>query len=172
MVYKAPPPVLEHAEVNLSGPAKQHDHDLAIIQGYLANTTRFYDSLAHDVLELGQDETEFGIRVLDFLNLVRRLTRLQLETSIHLHPLKHHNDATKISNMRKDIYHAHLGIKITSSKEKPLLTLESLAATKAAAETIKNTYKKYEPAKQRNKYGSNQGRDKSSSGDKPKDHTP
>ncbi|KAF9167070.1 hypothetical protein DFQ26_005952 [Actinomortierella ambigua] len=88
MEYKAPP-VLEHSEISLPTLAKQHDQDLAKAQGLLANNTRLYDSLAHELIQSGVAESEVGQRVFDFLNVAR---------------VSAANDASKISRMRSDIY--------------------------------------------------------------------
>ncbi|KAG0221423.1 hypothetical protein BGW42_007726, partial [Actinomortierella wolfii] len=68
MEYKAPP-VLQHAEVSLSSSSKQHDQDLATIQGWMANTTRIFDSLAHEIVEMQAGDTEIGERVFECLNI-------------------------------------------------------------------------------------------------------
>ncbi|KAG0253503.1 hypothetical protein BGZ95_006301, partial [Linnemannia exigua] len=63
MEYKAPP-VLEHAEIPLSGPAKRHEADLATVQGYMANTTRFFDTFAHEIIDSGEAGSDLGKRTL------------------------------------------------------------------------------------------------------------
>ncbi|KAG0247638.1 hypothetical protein DFQ27_001795, partial [Actinomortierella ambigua] len=118
MEYKAPP-VLEHSEVSLSAQAKQHDHDLATVQGGIAHSTRFLDSLAHELIQLGIAESEVGARIFNFLNIAR---------------VSAANEASKVSRMRSDIYFTALGIKVSTSKDKSILSLEELAAKKTAAE--------------------------------------
>ncbi|KAF9014682.1 hypothetical protein BGZ52_006443 [Haplosporangium bisporale] len=80
------------------------------------------------------------------------------------------NDASKISRLQENIYYEALGIKHGNNKERSLLTLESLAATKAAADMVQKTYKKPKPPKDKTKKPDNKyGKDKSRTGDKPKD---
>jgi len=154
MEYKAPP-VLEHTEVSLSGPAKRHEAELAAIQGYMANSTRFYDTCAHEIVNSGEASSKIGKRMLSFLNTIR---------------ISAANDASKISRLRENLYYDALGIKHGNNKERSLLTLESLAATKAAADMVRKTYKKPEPPKDKTKKPDNKyGKDKSRTGDKPKD---
>ncbi|KAF9138865.1 hypothetical protein BGX20_007711, partial [Mortierella sp. AD010] len=129
MDYK-PPPVLQHSEVSLPGPAKRHENDLATIQGYLAHTTRFYDTCAHEIINSGESNSTIGKRMLSFLNTVR---------------ISASHDASRISRMRENLYLDELGIKHGNDKEESLFTLDSLAARKAAAELVRKTYKKYEP---------------------------
>ncbi|KAG9060776.1 hypothetical protein KI688_008894 [Linnemannia hyalina] len=151
MDYK-PPPVLQHSEVSLADTAKRHERDLATIQGYLAHTTRFYDTCAHEIVNSGKVDME---HILSFLNTVR------ISTS---------HDASRISRMRENLYLDELGIKHGNDKEESLFTLESLAAKKAAADLVRKTYKKYEPPKDRTKKPDNKfTKDKSGTGDKPKD---
>ncbi|KAG0224697.1 hypothetical protein BGW41_004971 [Actinomortierella wolfii] len=156
MEYKAPP-VLEHSEVSLPKLAKQHDQDLATVQGFLANTTRMYDTLAHELITLGVADSELGARLFNFLNIARYSAA---------------NDASRISRMRSDIYYAALGIKVSTNKEKPLHSLEDIAAKKAAAELVRKTYKKPDPPKDKfKKFSLSQGRGRSNSGDKSKDRS-
>ncbi|KAF9904171.1 hypothetical protein EC991_002965 [Linnemannia zychae] len=85
MKYK-PPPVLQHSEVSLEGPAKKHEKDLATIQGYLAHRTRSYDTLALEIVSTGTVSRE---QVLSFLNTVR---------------ISASHDASRISRMREKLY--------------------------------------------------------------------
>jgi hypothetical protein len=157
MEYK-PPPVLQHSEVSLTDPAKRHERDLVSIQGYLAHTTRFYDTCAHEIVDDGESDSELGKRMLSFLNTVRISTA---------------HDASRISRMRESLYLDELGIKHGNDKEESLFTLESLAAKKAAADLVRKTYKKYEPPKDKTKKPDNKtSKDRSGSGDKPKDKQP
>ncbi|KAF9136646.1 hypothetical protein BG015_003062 [Linnemannia schmuckeri] len=154
MDYK-PPPVLQHSEVSLSGPAKRHESDLVSIQGYLAQSVRFFDTCAFEIVEDGEEQSDFGKKMLGFLNTVGIST-------VH--------DASRISRMRENLYLDELGIKHGNDKEESLFTLESLAAKKAAADLVRKTYKKYEPPKDKTKKPDNKtSKDKSGSGDKPKD---
>ena len=151
MDYK-PPPVLQHSEVSLPEAPKRHERDLATIQGYLAHTTRFYDTCAHEIVKYGKTDPE---HMLSFLNTVR---------------ISASRDASRISRMRENLYLDELGIKHGNDKEESLFTLESLAAKKAAADLVRKTYKKYEPPKDKTKKPDNKtNKDKSGSGDKPKD---
>ncbi|KAF9322970.1 hypothetical protein BGZ91_003916 [Linnemannia elongata] len=125
MDYK-PPSVLQHSEVTLSDTGKRHERDLIAIQGYLAHTTRFYDTFAHEVIKSGVSDSALGKRTLDFLNTVRISTA---------------HDASRITRMRENLYLDELGIK---HKEESLFNLESLAAKKAAADP-------YEPPKDKTK---------------------
>lgn len=135
MEYKAPP-VLQHAEVSLSSSSKQHDQDLATIQGWMANTTRIFDSLAHELVEMQAGDTEIGERVFECLNIVR--------TSVA-------NDAARISRMRSDIYYTAMGIKGGASKDNSILSLEDVASKRAASDLIKKAYKKPDPSKDKRK---------------------
>ncbi|KAF9969905.1 hypothetical protein BGZ73_007550 [Actinomortierella ambigua] len=85
MEYEAPS-ILQQSEFSLPRSAEQHDHDLATIQGYIANTTRMYDSLAHEIIDMGEADSELGKRVLDYLNVAQ---------------ISMANDASKISHMRR-----------------------------------------------------------------------
>ncbi|KAF9084377.1 hypothetical protein BGX29_002588 [Mortierella sp. GBA35] len=154
MDYK-PPPVLQHSEVSLTDTAKRHERDLVSIQGYLAQSTRFFDTFAFEIVEDGDEQSDLGRKVLGFLNTVRISTA---------------HDASRISRMRENLYLDELGIKHGNDKEESLFTLESLAAKKAAADLVRKTYKKYEPPKDKTKKPDNKaGKDKSGSGVKPKD---
>ncbi|KAG0344331.1 hypothetical protein BG004_004560 [Podila humilis] len=123
MVYK-PPPVLQHSEVSLTGAAKKHELDLATIQGYLADRTRFYDTFAHELLNSEELDRE---HTFSFLNTVR---------------ISLSHDASRISRMRENIYLDELGIKHGDDKDDPLFTLDELASRKANADLIRKTYKK------------------------------
>lgn len=154
MDYK-PPPVLQHSEVSLTDTAKRHERDLVSIQGYLAHSTRFYDTYAHEIVRAGDFDSALGRQTLSFLNTVR---------------ISASHDASRISRMRENLYLDELGIKHGNDKEESLFTLESLAAKKAAADLVRKTYKKYEPPKDKTKKPDNKpNKDKSGSGDKPKD---
>ncbi|KAG9062269.1 hypothetical protein KI688_006601 [Linnemannia hyalina] len=154
MDYK-PPPVLQHSEVSLTDAAKRHERDLATIQGYLAHTTRFYDTLAHEIIKNKESDSAHGKRTLGFLNTVR---------------ISASHDASRISRMRENLYLDELGIKHGNDKEESLFTLESLAAKKAAADLVRKTYKKYEPPKDKTKKPDNKSiKDKSATDDTPKD---
>jgi hypothetical protein len=154
MDYK-PPPVLQHSEVTLTDAAKRHERDLVSIQGFLAQSTRFFDTFAFEVLEDGDDQSELGKKILGLLNTVRISTA---------------HDASRISRMRENLYLDELGIKHGNDKEESLFTLESLAAKKAAADLVRKTYKKFEPPKDKNKKPDNKSsKDNSGSGDKRKD---
>ncbi|KAF9539692.1 hypothetical protein EC957_005109 [Mortierella hygrophila] len=166
MNYK-PPPVLQHSEVSLTDTAKRHGRDLVSIQGYLAHTTRFYDTFcqsvtldttqrpqilytfAHEIIKDGESKSTFGKRMLGFLNTVR------ISTS---------HDAFRISRMRENLYHDELGgipfhFGITGCQKKP------------AADLVRKTYKKYEPPKDKTKKPDNKStKDTSGTGDKSKDH--
>ncbi|KAG0236886.1 hypothetical protein BGW42_002384 [Actinomortierella wolfii] len=112
MIYEAPP-VPEQAKVRLTGYSKQHEQDLATIQGFIANTTRFYDTLAHELTESGDFSPD---RIFNFLNLVR---------------ISAANDASKINKMRRDIYLKHTGTNVrTADKVRALLARESSVAAK------------------------------------------
>ena len=157
MEYKAPS-VLEHSEVSLAPAAKLHDADLSAIQGYIAMSTRFFDTFAHEIINSGDADTDLGIRTLGFLNTVR---------------ISAANDAANISCMREKLYYDALGIKQGHSKEKSLLSLEELAAAKAAAEMVRSTYKKPEPREIKTKQPENKhGKNKSGSSGKTKDRQP
>ena len=154
MEYK-PPPVLQHSEVVLADAAKKHERDLVSIQGNMAHSTRFLDTLAFELVEDGDEESDVGRKVLGFLNTFR---------------ISLAHDASKISRMRENLYLDELGIKHGNDKEESLFTLESLAAKKAAADLVRKTYKKYEPPKDKTKKPDNKtNKDKSGSSDKPKD---
>ncbi|KAF9983065.1 hypothetical protein BGZ79_005834, partial [Entomortierella chlamydospora] len=143
MDYK-PPPVLQHSEVSLPGPAKRHENDLATIQGYLAHTTR--------------STTLAPTRSSTLENPTRQSASVCSVSS------------TLISRMRENLYLDELGIKHGNDKEESLFTLDSLAARKAAADLVRKTYKKYEPPKDKTKkYDNKSSKDKSGTGDKPKD---
>ena len=131
MEYKAPN-VLEHAEVTLAPAAKQHDNDLSTVQGYIASSTRFFDTYAQEIVRAGDAGTRQGSRMLGFLNMVRRSAA---------------NDAANISTMREKLYYDALGIKQENGKKKSLLTMEQLATAKSTAEMVRTTYKKPEPPK-------------------------
>ncbi|KAG9070401.1 hypothetical protein KI688_009738 [Linnemannia hyalina] len=150
MEYK-PPPFFQHSEVSLTDAAKRHKRDLATIQGYLAHTTRFYDTLAHEIIKNKESNSAHGKRTLGFLNTVR---------------ISASHEASRISRMRGNLYLDELGIKHGNDKEESLFTLESLAAKKAAADLVRKTYKKYEPPKDKTK---KPNKDRSGSGDKPRD---
>ncbi|OAQ24785.1 hypothetical protein K457DRAFT_1910073 [Linnemannia elongata AG-77] len=153
MDYK-PPPVLQHSEVSLTDPAKRHERDLATIQGYLAHTTRFYDTFAHEVIRDGEYNSAQIKHMLGFLSTVR---------------ISASHDASRISRMRENLYLDELGIKHGNDKEEPLFTLESLAK-KTAADLVRKTYKKYEPPEDKAKKPDNKtGKDKSGSYDRLKD---
>jgi len=120
----------------------------------MANTTRFLDTFAHEIINSGETGTALGKRTLGFLNTVR---------------ISAANDASKISRLRENIYYDALGIKHGNNKERSLLTLEALAATKTAAELVRKTYRKPEPPKDKAKKPDNKFRkDKSGTDDKPK----
>ena len=71
--------------------------------------------------------------------------------------------------MRENLYLDKLGIKHGNDKEESLFTLESLTVKKTAADLVRKTYKKYEPPKDKTKKPDNKpDKDKSGSGDKPK----
>jgi len=72
MDYK-PPPVLQHSEVSLTDTAKRHERDLVTIQGYLAHTTRFYDTYAHEIVKREESDSTIGKQTLSFLNIARLL---------------------------------------------------------------------------------------------------
>ncbi|KAG0014466.1 hypothetical protein BGZ81_000434 [Podila clonocystis] len=148
--YKAPA-VLEHsAEVTLAPLAKKHDTDLSTIQGSMATSTRFFDTFAHELVLHGDAESELGQQMLNFLNTVCIAIT---------------HDISEISEMRENIYYDALGIKHGNRKEKYLLALDELAATRTAAEQVKKTYKKPEVKKDKPKkpnYDKNPG-------DKPKE---
>ncbi|KAG0069127.1 hypothetical protein BGZ89_003468 [Linnemannia elongata] len=150
MDYK-PPSVLQHSEVTLSDTGKRHERDLIAIQGYLAHTTRFYDTFAHEVIKSGVYDSALVKRTLGFLNTVR---------------ISIAHDASRISRMRENLYLDELGIK---HKEESLFNLESLAAKKAAADPVRKTYKKYEPRKDKTKKPDDKSsKDKSGSNNYPK----
>lgn len=154
MDYK-PPPVLQHSEVSLADAAKKHERDLVSIQGSLAHSTRFLDTLAFELVDDEEEESDVGRKVLGFLNAFR---------------ISLAHDTSKISRMRENLYLDELGIKHGNDKEESLFTLESLAAKKAAADLVRKTYKKYEPPKDKTKKPDNKSsKDNSGSGDKPKD---
>ncbi|KAG9060843.1 hypothetical protein KI688_007912 [Linnemannia hyalina] len=67
MDYK-PLPVLQHSEVTLTDAAKRHERDLVSIQVFLAQSTRFFDTFAFEVLEDGDDQSELGKKILGLLN--------------------------------------------------------------------------------------------------------
>ncbi|KAF9274118.1 hypothetical protein BGZ88_003256 [Linnemannia elongata] len=134
MDYK-PPSVLQHSEVTLSDTGKRHERDLIAIQGYLAHTTRFCDTFAHEVIKSGVYDSALVKRTLGFLNTVR---------------ISIAHDASRISRMRENLYLDELGIK---HKEESLFNLESLAAKKAAAEPDKT--KKPDDKSSKDKSGSN-----------------
>ncbi|KAG0247811.1 hypothetical protein DFQ27_001556 [Actinomortierella ambigua] len=73
----------------------QHDQDLATVQGFIANNTRLYGSLAHEPIQSGVAESEVKERAFDFLNIAL---------------VSAANGASKISRMRGDIYFTALGI--------------------------------------------------------------
>jgi hypothetical protein len=153
MEYK-PPPVLEHNEVPLPDASKRHERDLISIQGYWAQTTRFYDTCAHEIVDSGESDTAIGKRMLNFLNTVR---------------ISAAHDAARISRMRENIYFDELGIKHGTDREDALITLEQLAAKKTATEQVRTTYKKYEPPKDKSKKPDNKSsKGKAVSGEKPK----
>lgn len=120
MDYKAPS-ILQHSEVTLAPAAKLHDNDLSTVQGYIASSTRFFDTFAHEIVDSGAANTDLGKRVLGFLNMVHISTA---------------NNAGNISSMQEKLYYDALGIKNGNSREKSLLTLEQLAAVKTAAEMV------------------------------------
>ncbi|KAG0239085.1 hypothetical protein BGW41_007928 [Actinomortierella wolfii] len=113
MTYEAPP-VPEQAKVRLTGYSKQHEQDLATLQGFIANTTRFYDTLAHELTESGDFSPD---RIFNFLNIVR---------------ISAANDASKINKMRRDIYLKHTSTNVsTADKVRALLARESSVAAKS-----------------------------------------
>ncbi|KAF8923334.1 hypothetical protein BGZ47_004823, partial [Haplosporangium gracile] len=153
MDYK-PPPVLQRSEVSLTDTGKRHAHDLVSIQGYLAHTTRFYNTFAHEIVNSGDSDSDLGQRAFSFLNTVRISTA---------------HDASRISRMRKNLYLDELGIKHGNDREESLFTLESLAARKVASDLVRKTYKKYEPPKDNNKKPDDKSsKDKSGLDGKPK----
>ncbi|KAG0227281.1 hypothetical protein BGW41_003865 [Actinomortierella wolfii] len=131
MEYKAPP-VLHHAEVTLSNLSKQHDQDLATVQGRMAHTTRILDSLAHELIELGANDTNIGDCVFDYLNIAR---------------ISIANDASRISRMRVDIYYSAMGINSGSGKDKAVLTPEDVDTKEAPSDLFKKAYLKLDPPK-------------------------
>ncbi|KAF9087317.1 hypothetical protein BGX27_002957 [Mortierella sp. AM989] len=130
MAYKAPS-VLGHAEVSIGTDAKLHDADLATVQSRIAHNTRFFDTFAHEIIESDQCETEFGQRTLRFLNTLR---------------LTVGNDAGIISHMRSKLYYSALGIKHEPAKERPILKVVQVAASKTASDLIRTVCKKPEQA--------------------------
>ncbi|KAG0372624.1 hypothetical protein BGX24_012798 [Mortierella sp. AD032] len=60
--------------------------------------------------------------------------------------------------LRENIYYDALGIKHGNNKERSLLTLEALTATKTAAELVRKTYRKPEPPKDKTKKPDNKVR--------------
>jgi hypothetical protein len=51
MDYK-PPPVLQHSEASLTDAVKRHECDLVSIQGYLVQSTRVFDTVAFEIVEM------------------------------------------------------------------------------------------------------------------------
>ncbi|KAF9382810.1 hypothetical protein CPC16_009193 [Podila verticillata] len=136
------------------GSAKCHEADLVTVQGYMANTTWFYGTFAHEIIDPGEADSDFSKRTLGFLN------------TVHISAA---NDTSRISRLWINIYYDTLGIKDGNNKERSLPTLEALAATKAAAELVRKTYRKSEPPKDRTKKPDNKfWKDKSGTDDKPK----
>ncbi|KAF8932912.1 hypothetical protein BGZ58_006732 [Dissophora ornata] len=95
MVYKAPAVLNHNKDDYISPAAKLHDADLASIQTQMAHHTRFYDTLAHEIIKERQVDTEFGRHILQFLNTVRLATA---------------NDVAKISCMRSKLNQTALGV--------------------------------------------------------------
>jgi len=126
MDYK-PPPVLEHPVVTLPQLARRHELDLIKAQGFIANTTRMYDILAHQIVSSDAVGTSLGQTMLSFLNTARILAS---------------NDASKLSHMRKDIYLRHLDLTTTEPQKNALLTLDDLVKRRARADLITITYSK------------------------------
>lgn len=157
MEYRAPS-VLEHPEVSLVPAAKLHDADLSAVQGYITMSTWFFDTFTHELINSGEAETDLSIHTLGFLNTIHILAA---------------NDAANISGMWEKLYYDALSIKQGHNKEKSLLSLEELAATKAAAEMVQSTYKKPEPKETKTKQPSSKyGKNKSGSTDKTRDQQP
>lgn len=155
MQYKPSAVVAHPKRIPLSDQAKRHEADLQTIQGYLAHNTRFYDTFAHEIISSGQANSEIGRRTLAFLNTLR---------------ISAAHDASRISDMRKDVYGHALGIKLRKDdEEEPLLTQEDLAAARTEEDLYRKNYKKYEPPKDKSKKPGKSGKDKTGPGDKPKD---
>ncbi|KAF9110404.1 hypothetical protein BGX30_007997 [Mortierella sp. GBA39] len=110
MDYKLPP-VLQHSGITLTDTAKRHERDLVSIQGFLAQSTRFFDTFAFEVLEDGDEQSDLGKKILGLFNTVRISTA---------------HDASRVSRMRENLYFDELGIKHGNGKEESLFTLESL----------------------------------------------
>ncbi|KFH63778.1 hypothetical protein MVEG_10471 [Podila verticillata NRRL 6337] len=103
-----------------------NDFHYTDVQGYMANTTWFYGTFAHEIIDPGEADSDFSKRTLGFLN------------TVHISAA---NDTSRINRLWINIYYDTLGIKDGNNKERSLPTLEALAATKAAAELVRKTYR-------------------------------
>jgi len=126
MVYK-PPTIVENKPAILSGPAKKHDDDLASIQGHMAATTRWYDTLADEIVDSADCKTALGQRVLGFLDTIKRLAA---------------NDVSKITDMRSKVHLDAMGIRNIKDDTDAILRMDDIIEKRAKQDLFDKTYKK------------------------------